>query len=445
MMLGRALFSSVLALTCALIILLRSPRELRIPLYVFNILYLVTTAIGATVLTLPTLRDFWALLIPGMDARWLDPGATWGYWFLVWAPLVVTNLAAVLLYRRMRRPALLATRLLSAHVDVLPAALVSGAMCIYCFMNMYYRGYLNVGLFGAETAGLYRLNIEMRAQLFTDLGSVHFALIYMGIPAIAIVSFYKAVHERSYAWTGLLLILSAALCYLYAATLTKSNILIFGLELVVAARVLNVIGLRGIIVAVALGSFVLMLLSTLIGGTSPFDVAFSAYNVLFREASNLPFYAALFPDQIPFVGPDVGLTGFGIGPEIPVNMVVANIMFPKDTWVQGAAPAAAHIVAYAQGGYLWSFVIMILVGAWLAFSGQLRKCAHNAIAFSAFIGAITTCYYMSQADFIGAFNVSYGYKWWLFSVLLLVGLQRFLEMALKAPPAGPDRLAAKRG
>ena len=54
--------------------------------------------------------------------------------------------------------------------------------------------------------------------------------------------------------------------------------MIFGLEIVVAARVLNVIGVRGIVVAVMIGSFVLMLLSMLIGGTSPFDVAFNAYN-----------------------------------------------------------------------------------------------------------------------------------------------------------------------
>ena len=339
-------------------------------MYVFNSFYLVTTAIGATVLTLPGVRDFWGLLIPGMDARWLDPGERWGYWLLVWAPLVVTNLAALALFSRMRRPALVAARLVSARVDALSAVLVSGAMCTYCFVNLYYRGYLDATFFSAQTAGLYRQNIEMRAQLFNDLGAVHFAFIYMAIPAIALVSFYKAIRDRSFVWMALFLVLSAALCYLYAATLTKANIMIFGLEIVVAARVLNVIGVRGIVVAVMIGSFVLMLLSMLIGGTSPFDVAFNAYNVLFREASNVPFYEALFPDQIPFVGLDLGLGGFGIGPEIPTNMVVSNIMFPKDTWVQGAAPAAAHIVAYAQGGFLWSFVTMLLVGAWLAFSAS---------------------------------------------------------------------------
>jgi hypothetical protein len=444
-MLGRALICSLLGLACAVIILMRSPRALRIPLLVFNGFYVLTTAIGATILTLPGITDFWALLIPGMDARWLDPGENWGYWFLVWAPLLVTNLAAVVLFPRLRRPALVAARLLSTHVDVLPAAIVSGAMCTYCFLNLYYRGYLGVGLFSGDTVGLYRLNIEMRAQLFNELGAVHFAFIYMGIPALALVSFYNAVRERRFAWTALLLLLSAALCYLYAATLTKSNIMIFGLELVVAARVLNVIRLRGILVAVVAGSFVLMLLSTLLGGTNLFDVAFNGYNLLFREASNVPFYVAIFPQQIPFVGLDLGLGGFGFGPEVPTNMVVSNIMFPQDTWVQGAAAVAAHVVAYAQGGYPWSFVTMLLVGAWLAFSGQLRKCAHNAVVFSTFIGAVTTCYYMSQSDFIGAFNVAYGFKWWLISLLLLIGLQRFLELALRAPPVESDRLAVKGG
>ena len=41
-----------------------------------------------------------------------------------------------------------------------------------------------------------------------------------------------------------------------------------------------------------------------------------------------------------------------------------------------------------------------------------------------------TCYYLSQADFVGAFNVAYGYRWWLVSLLLLLAVQRVLELAL---------------
>jgi hypothetical protein len=145
---------------------------------------------------------------------------------------------------------------------------------------------------------------------------------------------------------------------------------------------------------------------------------------------------AIFPHQVPFSGIDLGLGRFGIGPQITTNLIVSNFMFPHDTWVQGAVPAAAQISAYAQGGYSWSFVTMLIVGVWIAGCGQLGRIARNPLVFSAFIGSIVTCYYLSQADLVGAFNVAYGYKWWLAGLLLLIGVQRILELALRTTDGG---------
>jgi len=415
----------------------RAPQDLRLPLQVFLWFYVVTTAIGATLLAVPLIRELWAFTFPSMDTRWLAPEEGGGYWFMVWAPLVVTPPAAAWCYPRLRTPAVLAARLFAQRIDLLPATLVATLMCGYCFVNLGLNGYLGVSPLSTEFVGIYRLNIQLRAEIFSTLGTLHFACIYMGIPAVAMVAFCNAARRRGHAWTALFITLSAALTVLYAATLTKSNILIYGVEVVVAGQVLGIIRLRGVVAAVILGMLVLSALTTLLAGGNPLDIAITGYNILFREASNVPFYLAIFPQQIPYVGIDVGLGGFGIGPTVPTNQVVSNYMFPHETWVQGAAPAAAHVMAYAQGGYLWSFITMMLVGLWIAVSGQLKRLAHNPVVFSGFIGSVTTCYYLSQSDLVGAFNVTYGYRWWLAALVMLIAVQRSMAMALPHGAVAP--------
>ena len=421
---------ALVALTWVIVALRRAPQPVRMPLAAFVLFYVITTALGASLLALPLIRQLWALMFPRMDARWLTPAEGIAYWFIVWGPLVVSTTAALYLYPRVRRPVVFIARALGRQVDVLPAVIVAAAMCAYCFVNLGMHGYLGVTPLSADLLGAYRLNIQLRAEMAEVLGTLHFAFVYMGMPAIAILAFYNSVRTRRRAWLALFVALSVVLAYLYVATLTKANILIYGVEVVVAAQTLGVIRARGLLVAVAAGMVVLSGLTALLSGSNPLDAALTGYNILFREASDVPFYLAVFPNQIPFVGIDVGLGGFGIGPTIPTNQIVSNFMFPHDTWVQGAAPAAAHVMGYAQGGYPWAFVTMILVGLWVAVTGQLKRVAHNAVIFSGFVGAVTTCYYLSQADFVGAFNVSYGYRWWLASLLLVLAVQRVLELAL---------------
>lgn len=423
-------FCAAIALLVAWFGVKSAPHDVRLPLNVFLIFYVLTTAIGATLLSVPAIWELWVLIFPHMDASWLDPAQSWGYWFMVWGPLVVTTLASVWFYPRVRTPIVIAARLLERRIDVLTVSLVASLLCGYCLVNLGINGYLGISPLSHELLGAYQLNIQLRAEMFRTLGTLHFAAIYMGIPAIAMVALYNAGRGRGHAWTVLFIALSAVLSIIYIGTLTKANILIYGLAVVVAAQVLGIIRLRGVAASVIVGIVVLSVLTALISGSDPLDIAITGYNILFREASNVPFYLAIFPQQIPFVGIDVGLGGFGIGPTEATNQIVSNLMTPGETWVQGAAPAAAHIMGYAQGGYTWAFITMILTGVWIAISAQLRRVAHNPLVFSAFIGSVTTCYYLSQGDFIGAFITSYGYRWWLAALLLLALVQRALELAL---------------
>ncbi len=419
------------------------PRALRAPMGLFNGMYILTTAIGATIFTFPIAREFWELRFPAIDEDWLPTGGSFGYWFLVWGPMLITNFSAVIFYPLMRPAAIQFARLVNRHVDILPTACAGLSLSAYCLVNLAFRGYLSVNVFSAKSIGMYRENILLRVEMFNTLGTLHFACIYMGIPAIAMVALYNFSRRRNLAWLILFVVLSAILVFMYATTLTKSNILIYGLEVTIGAGVLGLIRLRGGVLAAILGILTLSVLMSLLSGTGSLDIAIAGLNIIFREASGVPFYLGIFPDQIPFTGIDLGLRQFGIGPEVTANLTVANFMSPESTWVQGAAAIAAHISSYAQGGFSWSFVTMVVIGAWIAFSGQLHKITHGAVVFSAFIGSLTTCYYLTQADFVGAFTVAYGYKWWIASLFFLIGIQTLMQRAIEPSTGAP--LSVQRG
>jgi hypothetical protein len=421
---------AVLALVVAARVVWVAPQPLQPPLLVYIAFYVITSAVGASVLAFPSVRSVWALMFPGMDQGWLDFGDTFGYWFMIWGPLLISCLVALSCYSALRRPAYYVSHYFRARVDVLPTVIVAGLMCAYCIFVLAQHGYLGVSLLSGELTGRYRLNIGLRVDMGQELGTLYFACIYSGIPALALVAFHQTVRRRSYRWGSVFAALSAALVFFYLTALTKANILIYGVELTLAAQALGIVRLRGAFLAAGAGTVVLSGLSFLLSGTNPLDLLLTGYNIVFREASNIPFYLAVFPNQVPFVGVDLGLGGFGIGPTIPINEVVSNFMWPKETYVQGAAPAAAHVMAYAEGGFIWSMLTMVLVGVWLAFTGALRRAASNPVVFSGYIGAVAVCYYLSQVNLVGAFNVSYGYRWWLAALILLLAVQRFMAGAL---------------
>ncbi len=407
------------------------PKALRAPVGLFNGMYILTIAIGATILTFPGVKEFWTVIYPTMDDKWLTGSGAYGYWFLVWGPMLVTNLSAVIFYPGLRRAGVQFARLINIRVDIFPAACAGFSMAIYCFANLALRGYSSVSVFSGKSIGIYRENILLRVEMFNSLGTLHFACIYMGIPAIAMVALYNFSRRRSPAWLTLFVVLSGILVFMYSATLTKSNVLIYGLEVTIGAGLLGLIGFRGMILAATLGILTLSILMSLLAGNDPLDLALAGLNLIFREASGVPFYLGIYPDQVPFTGIDLGLRQFGVGPEVSANLTVANYMSPESTWVQSSAAIAAHIASYAQGGFAWSFVTMVAAGAWIAFAGQIKRITHGAVVFSAFMGAMTTCYYLTQADFVGAFTVAYGYKWWIAALLLLIGIQTLMQRAIR--------------
>jgi len=440
-MLAFAIVVGLLGLAVAAHTFAAASPSLRIALAIYNGFYLLTSVVGAVLVTDSSFQLLWMLVYPGMDVTWLNPGGAYRYWILVLGPLLVVNFVASRLYMPFRPAATAVARNLDFNVSIVSVSLVGVAMVAYCLFNLASQGFLGAGLPGAENVGVYRENIQLRAEMARALGDMHYGFVYMGIPAVCIASFFRALQVRSLAWWGLTFCLFVALCILYVSTLTKGNIVVFFVALGVAAYLMGAIRVRGMVI-IGLGSIaVLTSLDALLAGTGLFEFAATGSNIILRMSSGIPFYVDVFPAQEPFVGIDYGLQWFGIGPEVPANLVVFNYMYPKITWVQGAAPAAAHISAYAQGGIGWSIVTMILIGGVIAFFGMLGSVARSALARSAFVGGTISCYYSTQVDFAGMINHSYGYKWWLAGILTILavelGLRWFTQPSASLAAAKP--------
>jgi hypothetical protein len=411
----------------------RAPKTLRIPLAMFNGFYLLTSVIGAITITVPAFQPIWPLTSPGMDTHWLRPGDSTTYWLLVLGPFIVVNVVAARLQASFRCVAVGLARNLSIQPSVLAVALVGTAFIGYCFLNLANHGYLGVSLLGSENVGLYRENIQLRAEMGRTLGEIHFGFVYMAIPALCMLSFLRAHETGRPAWWLLFLCLTGGLTLLYMATLTKSNLIVFLVGLGATAYLIGKIRVRGTAIVALAGIMVLTVLDSLLTGTGLLEIAATLSNIIFRLSSAIPFYVEVYPEQQAFVGIDYGLQWFGIGPDSPANLVVFNYMYPDLTWVQGAAPAASHVVAYAQAGVWWSVVTMMLMGALIAFIGGLGRAAKSALARAAFIGGAVSCYYISQTDFVGTFNHAYGLKWWLLGVFAVLATELCLRWLALVP------------
>lgn len=406
---------------------------LRIPLAVFNGFYMLTSVIGAILVTHPDFQFLWSIAAGGADVGWLLPGSTADYWIIVLAPFIVVNVAAPLLFVRMRAAAIGVARNLGFRVSWPSVAVPGILMLVYCVFNLAQHGYLGLGLLSSDNVGSYRENIQLREAMARELGDAHFGIVYMALPAVCITALVRAARTRSAIWWLLFGALSSGAVFMYLTTLTKSNLLIFFIGVGVAIYMMRLIGLRGVALAAALALLMLSAQEALLAGSGWLEFFATTSNVVMRLSSAIPFYVEVFPQQEPFVGVDYGLGWFGIGPDVSPNLLVFNYMFPKITWVQGAAPAAAHVAAYAQAGLWFSFLTMILVAAVIAFFGALGKVARSALARAAFVGGCVMCYYATQTDFVGTINHSYGYKWWLFGLLSIAAFEIASRWLLSVP------------
>lgn len=436
-----ALLLAILPVAFAAWVVVRSPTPLRLPLLMFNGFYLLTSVVGAVLISLPGVQSLWALVSPGLNTGWLSPGTSASYWLLVLGPFVLVNLVAGAVYRQRSCATLFLARNLSMRPSVKAVTIVGLAFIAYCLVNLAIHGYLGVSLLNGEAIGGYRENIQLRTEMASTLGELHFGLVYMGIPSVCAIALFRAVETRSSGWWFLFAWLAAALTFLYLATLTKASIIVFLVAMGLAANLGGVIRARGVLIAGLAAVAVLALLESLLEGTGLLDIAAALSNIVFRLSSSIPYYCEIFPSQQPFVGIDFGLLWFGIGPKVAPNLLVFDYMYPGITWVQGAAPAPAHVVAYAEAGVWWSMVTMALMGAMIGVVAKFGRVANSPLSRSLYVGGSVGCYYLSQTGFFGVINHAYGVKWWAVGVAGVFFAERALRW-LEVPSADRGALSA---
>jgi hypothetical protein len=153
---------------------------------------------------------------------------------------------------------------------------------------------------------------------------------------------------------------------------------------------------------------------------------------VFRMAASFPYYVEIFSDP----GERCGIETNRL-PLLPRERCFAPTkvfprMYPDVTFVQGFAPAPAHVSAFAEAGLGYSFVVLVLGGFILGFSWRLSL--HRASPLFWAIGTATCvfAYYLSQVSLTGALTYSHGLVWYFAPLALSAAIVRLNEPVRRA-------------
>jgi hypothetical protein len=154
-------------------------------------------------------------------------------------------------------------------------------------------------------------------------------------------------------------------------------------------------------------------------------------------ALSFPYYLETFKDpsercgieddRIPFIPKQ---TCF------PANKVF-SAMYPSLTYVQGQAPASAHVSAIAEIGPWFAFVVMIAAGLAIGITSQLARYCGPVLRIGVITAVSVFAYNLTQVPFVGALVYSQGFVVFLFPVALIVASRRLLSAFATADNLGP--------
>ena len=160
-------------------------------------------------------------------------------------------------------------------------------------------------------------------------------------------------------------------------------------------------------------------------------------NLVFRMALSFPYYMETFEDpsercgieddRIPFIPKQ---TCF------PANKVF-SAMYPSLTYVQGQAPASAHVSAIAEVGPWFAFVVMIAAGLAIGITSQLARYCGPVLRIGVITAVSVFAYNLTQVPFVGALVYSQGFTVFLFPVALIVASRHVLSAFSTAGNLGP--------
>jgi hypothetical protein len=409
---------------------LRVDRAARMPLLVYCGTYGFTTLIGATIIGLrgPAFLD---TLNYSLDSTILPDLDGIKYWGLLYAPLILPPLCLALTRSQPARLPSTGARSTPAEIKrsaaasdrlgVVPFLLGFGLLTGYCMFRLAAAGYGNNLSAWSSLKGDYISLILLRTSMATSLGSVFFGLVYIAIPCLSQCAMYQYLRSGRSVWKFVFLLTVAVTGVLCVWIMMKGLLLIYLLFLGIGLIELKVVKPRVFILIVA---GVLGVLTVLQGFFSDnWSFSDSASLAVFRMASSYPYYVSLFPDVIPYGGLDLGLHLLGLAKPNTDAIDVWAYMYPSIHWVQGATPAAAHMRAYAEGGVVYSLVMLVGIGFLLRAVTTFRQRVEGPFAYALYMQALVFLYYLTQTSIREAVISCYGFFW----AVVAIGLVQMLS------------------
>ena len=315
--------------------------------------------------------------------------------------------------------------------------------------------------------------ITRRVELLAELHYTFYAFAYAALPFVSVMFLVKGIRDRKAADLMGFVVSFVVIFYLYATIYMKSPFAIYFLILLVGLlaagfRWWKVLTIIGCLAAVTLVASHIAIGCTGYGGASlptqqpsaaparslpgtspraapapslslpnplpPTELQLSTRaqlipivrNLVFRMALSFPYYMEIFKDPTERCGIEDNRI-----PLLPKQTCfpaskVFSAMYPSLTYVQGQAPASAHVSAVAELGPWFAFIVMIAAGLAIGITSQLTRLCGPVLRIGIIAAVSVFAYNLTQVPFVGALTYSQGFIVFLFAVALMVASRRVL-------------------
>jgi hypothetical protein len=408
-------------------------QQLTIAFAIYAAFYLLTFGIGAAVIAATQGTVAWLPIFVGMDTSPIPLPLPGRFTTLAVIPLVATGFAALLVRSLVRSSGVALGDRRQSHRNEMGAIRILFVLsAAYCLLRLSAAGMLGHTLVTTADTDYVSL-ISLRTSLAGSLGALFFGLIYIVLPMLVAATLWQFIGQRQIGDLVVSLLMSATVIFFYLSIFAKSQIIIFFIFIAVVVALRQRVTWRAIGVFGLTALAALSLLGYLQDATDPLSILDDVWLVIFRVAVSGPYFVTLYPEVLPHAGLDLGLQFFGVGPDSATNIVIMNYMYPTLNFVQGTASAPSQIVAYAEGGWPFVLVVMLLTMAALVIIALASRRIRTPLQAGLFAAACVFLYYTTQGGFFAALTVSYGFVWALFGFAAC----RMIALAAAIAAAGP--------
>jgi hypothetical protein len=402
----------------------RIPRRTLIPLAVYLGAYVLTYCIGAVAVAATEggiLEFFWdmAVHIPADILRSPE------YWVLLLMPLLVVPLTVLLLHRRGDEAAERGPREARPIGVLLPLVLYTVSIA-YILQNPTYWAAWRAPFdyFESDASALY----THRADLLAAMSTVDSAVVYTIAPFLTFVVIQEALRSGRAAHVSLAAVMTAGTVALQLALALSAPTMIFTVTVLVA------VGIRRFGRVLLPGGALTALLAARYMG-----VKYASRGLLIPLLDPILRMPCIYPYYLWFVRLEghrgvqlmALLTAGRAETRTSWSTLVGSFVFPSAS-IAVYTPAPAHVQAFADGGLLYAFFVLVLIGVGIRAAGAIVGSGRDSTLDRAFLmSACGTIYIATQVDLLEVLWGGAGIVWSLLTYALL--------KLLSAPAAHPGK------